>query len=147
MTSWDGGLRVEENAILGVQPINFWNANQPLEWDGKNQLTWKSVTTGGLAGVIISLDKPDIGTLSVDTIQKSISCQISSLGLEPILWDCGGLRKEISIFRLPDQPPSSEFKLQLPLTELHRGDNPIYIRMTQEDGHMAWSSPIYVCLP
>jgi hypothetical protein len=23
-------------------------------------------------------------------------------------------------------------------------DNPLYVRLTQEDGHQAWSSPIYV---
>ena len=147
MTSWDGGLRVDENAIFAVEPINFWNVNQPLEWDGHQQLSWKSVTTGGLAGVIITLDKPETGALSIDTIQRQITCQISSLGLEPIVWDCGGLRKEISMVRLPDQQPSCEFALHLPLTELHKGDNPIYIRMTQEDGHMAWSSPVYVYLP
>ena len=132
---------------MAVEPINFWNANQPLEEDGDHQLTWQSVTTGGLAGIIITLDKPDAGTLSIDTVQRKIACEISSLGLEPKVWDCGGLRKEISMVRLPDQQPSCEFSFCLPLTELHAGDNPIYIRMTQEDGHMAWSSPVYVYLP
>jgi hypothetical protein len=23
-------------------------------------------------------------------------------------------------------------------------DNPLYVRLTQEDGHQAWSSPIYL---
>ncbi len=147
MTRWDGGLRVDENAITGVEPINFWNANQPLEWDGYHQLSWKSVTTGGLAGVIITLENAEEGALSIDTIQGKISCDISSLGLDPVVWDCGGLRKEISLVRLPDQQPSSEFAFRLPLTELHAGDNPIYIHVTQEDGHMAWSSPVYVYLP
>jgi hypothetical protein len=32
----------------------------------------------------------------------------------------------------------------MPLTDLHEGLNPIYIQMIQEDGHMAWSSPIYI---
>ena len=26
---------------------------------------------------------------------------------------------------------------------LRAGDNPLYVRLTQEDGHQAWSSPIY----
>jgi len=25
-----------------------------------------------------------------------------------------------------------------------RGDNPIYLRLTQEDGTHAWTSPIYI---
>jgi hypothetical protein len=24
------------------------------------------------------------------------------------------------------------------------GDNPLYVRITQEDGHLVWSSPIYL---
>jgi hypothetical protein len=24
------------------------------------------------------------------------------------------------------------------------GDNPLYVCVTQEDGHLAWSSPLYV---
>jgi hypothetical protein len=32
----------------------------------------------------------------------------------------------------------------LDLETLHKRDNPIYIRVTQEDGHMAWTSPVYL---
>jgi len=27
---------------------------------------------------------------------------------------------------------------------LNSGDNPIYVCVVQQDGHMAWSSPIYL---
>jgi hypothetical protein len=147
MTLWDGDLRVDDNSIVAVTPINFWNANQPFEKKGNQQLNWKSVTTGGLTGLIITLDNPDAGTLSVNTAQRKLTCEIASLELEPKVWDCGGLRKEIRICRLPKQQRSCEFVFAQPLADLHTGDNPIYIRMTQEDGHMAWSSPIYVVLP
>ena len=30
------------------------------------------------------------------------------------------------------------------LDKLHTGDNPIYVRMIQEDGHLAWTSPVYL---
>jgi hypothetical protein len=26
----------------------------------------------------------------------------------------------------------------------HTGDNPLFIRLTQEDGTLAWTSPIYI---
>jgi hypothetical protein len=143
-TRWDGGLRLQSNTILKAAPINFWNAHQPLEKIGDSQLAWKSVTTGGVSGVILALEKPGAGLLEVDTLQKRVECEIASLGLEPKVWDCGGLRKKIQAYRLPDQGRSCEFSFSLPLSGLHAGDNPIYIRMTQEDGHMAWTSPIYL---
>jgi hypothetical protein len=147
MTIWDGGLQVAENKILAVDPINFWNANQPLEWDGHDRLTWKSVTTGGLAGLIITLENAGKGNLSIHTTQGENIIEIASLGLEPVVWDFGGLRKEIRITRLPDQQPCYDFSFHQTLKDLVAGDNPIYICMTQEDGHMAWSSPIYLNIP
>ena len=144
MVAWDGGLRVQGNAILNVTPINFWNANQPLERVERDQLAWRSITTGGVAGVILTLEKPQAGSLKVETLQRSIKCAISSVGLEPRAWECGGLQKKIEVYRLPDPPRPCEFSFTLPMTKLHEGDNPIYVRIAQEDGHMAWTSPVYL---
>lgn len=145
MVAWDGGLRVRGNAILHAAPINFWNANRPLEQVGRHQLTWESNTTGGASGVILALEKPDAGLLEIETREHRIECEIGSVDLDPQVWDCGGLRKRIEIYRLASQQHAREFSFILPLTGLRQGDNPIYIRMTQEDGHMAWTSPVYLC--
>jgi hypothetical protein len=137
---------VRGNTILKAVPINFWNANHPLEQVGRNQLTWKSNTTGGVSGVILTLEKPHAGLLEIETPERLVKAELASVGLEPIISDCGGLRKKIEIYRLPQQQQSNEFSSALPLTALGEGDNPIFVRMTQEDGHMAWTSPIYVLL-
>jgi hypothetical protein len=144
MVAWDGCLRVEGNTILDSTPINFWLANQPLEAVAKNHLAWQSVTTGGVAGVIVTLDKPDAGLIRIETLQRNVECAINTIGLQPRVWQCGGLQKVIEVYRLPDQPSSCEFSFSLPLTGLHEGDNPIYVRIVQEDGHMAWTSPVYL---
>jgi hypothetical protein len=153
MVAWDGSLSVTGNAILGAKPIHFWNADQPLERNG-NQLSWKSITTGGLAGVILTLENAQGGTLRLDTPQSQAACQIDTLGLEPTVWQCGGLRKRIEAYRLPNPRKASggdwgeagpyEFAFEVPLVGLQEGDNPVYVRLAQEDGHMAWTSPVYV---
>jgi hypothetical protein len=141
---WHGGLVVEGNAILEASPINFWNANQPLKMMGRHRLAWQSITTGGLAGVVLTLEKPDSGSIELDTHQYHVECDVASLGLEPRVWDCGGLGKRIEIYQLPDRQHARDFSFALPLTELRQGENPIYVRMMQEDGHMAWTSPLYL---
>ncbi len=145
MVSWDGGLRVRGNAVLDAVPINFWNPHRPLEKAGRDQLRWKSITTGGTTGVILALEKPRAGSIEIETLERRVECELDSVGLEPTVWECGGLRKRIEVYRLPDRPQAREFSFTLPLTALHKGDNPIYACMTQEDGHMAWTSPIYLC--
>jgi hypothetical protein len=148
LVSWHGGLTVEGNRIAGdpngaVTPINFWNADRPLQQVSETELAWRSITTGGLSGVILTLSEPGAGTLHIRTEQGQVECPVSALGLEPRTWSYGGLRKELSIHRLPARP-TREIDWTLPLADLHPGDNPIYVKLVQEDGHMAWTSPIYV---
>jgi hypothetical protein len=143
MATWDGQLSVQGNALLGVRPINFMNPDRQPEV-GKNRVSWASVTTGGVAGLILTLKEPRAGVLELTSAQRQVTCSIDEVGLDPLVWDCGGLRKRIDIYRLPDRPPSRGISLRVPLEDLHEGDNPIYVKVVQEDGHMAWSSPIYL---
>ena len=144
IAAWDGGLRVMGNAIRKAVPVNFWNANRPLEMMGDRELAWKSVTTGGICGVILELENPESGNLEICTTQGAVSCPVAALGIEPLSWDFGGLEKRIDVYPLPDTQPDWEISTSLPLDNLSAGDNPILVHLVQEDGHMAWSSPVYV---
>jgi hypothetical protein len=143
LVSWDGGLVVEGNRLLDVQPINFWNADRPLQRVSDSELAWRSVTTGGLSGLILTLAEPGTGTLRIHTSQGEVECPIAALGLPPRTWIYGGLCKEMTIHRLPAET-TRETDFALLLADLQPGDNPIYVKVLQEDGHMAWSSPIYL---
>jgi len=144
LVRWDGSLIVRGNRILAYQPINFWNPTQQPSRPSRNRLEWRSVTTGGLAGLILDLERAGTGTIEIDTVQCHLKRRIAGIGLKPWARKVGGLGKQIQVYRLPDEQPSAEFSFSLPLRKLHAGDNPIYVCVRQEDGHMAWSSPIYV---
>jgi len=144
MTRWDGNLTIRDNAIVKATPINFWNANQPLLQTGRKRLDWKSNTTGGLSGIIVELERRETGQVEVETVQRKLIVDVQSIGIEPVTFECGGLKKMIEIYRLPKGRGFTESNFELPLNDMHEGDNPIYVRIVQEDGHMAWSSPIYL---
>ena len=69
---------------------------------------------------------------------------MKELGLAPKIWEMGELEKYIRVERLPDEENPTEFSFRVPINNLKTGDNPIFIRMTQEDGQKAWSSPVYL---
>jgi len=94
--------------------------------------------------MILTLEKAHAGSLELETAQCRVKCPIDTIGLKPKTRDCGGLRKRIEIYRLPDQSRSRKFSFSFPLKKLRRVDNPVYIRVAQEDGHVAWTSPVYV---
>jgi hypothetical protein len=173
MTRWDGELEVKNNRILGVVPINFWNPLNPVRSDGSNHVSWKSATTGGYSGLIIELEDPNSGELEIRNLQGSASCRITDIGIEPAIWEYGGLRKKLEVYRLPDiDAPDSHTRnlvsFTVPLVVptaadsrirdasagpnthgsiiLNKSCNPLYLCLVQEDGHMAWTSPVYMMI-
>ena len=54
--NWDGTLTVTRNRIESFEPFNFWNREQRCEQVTDRRLTWQSLTTGGVAGIILSLE-------------------------------------------------------------------------------------------
>ena len=143
---WDGELAVRQNRIRTFQTINFWNLEKRCERLGPARLGWQSVTTGGVSGLILDLEHRNRGTMHVKTTQKSFQTEFSRLGINQRGYNLGGIGKCIATYRLPaaNGPRELEFTWQPTRRNLHAGDNPIYVCAVQEDGHMAWSSPIYL---
>ncbi len=141
---WAGSLTVKGNTIRSVQPINFWNADKPLRHVSRTRAEWESITTGGIAGCILELTKPAVGEIVIETQQGKMTCKLGAIGLTRKVRRFGGVRKQLEVYRLPDRLENDELAFELPIKRLREGDNPIYVRMLQEDGHMAWSSPIYL---
>ena len=141
---WDGGLTVEGNSITGFRVVNFHNPEKVCRQVAPNRLEWQSMTTGGGAGVILELDHPTHGRLAVHTPQGGWDCPLEDVDQTGVSVEVGGLDKRISICRLAvaNGPRTVEFEFQPEWRQLRDGDNPLFIRVVQEDGHMAWSSPI-----
>ncbi|MFW6146618.1 MAG: DUF3604 domain-containing protein, partial [Planctomycetota bacterium] len=144
MTTWDGDLRLAETRIEAIQPINLWNPDQPLETIGDRHVRWRSATTGGAAGMILTLATADRGRLDVRTAQGRARCALGALRLNGRTRDFGGLARQINIIRLPDEPSDAHFRARVTVPLRAKGDNAIYVRIGQEDGHVAWTSPVYV---
>ncbi|MBC8290630.1 MAG: hypothetical protein H8E37_09975, partial [Planctomycetes bacterium] len=143
--TWDGGLVVKRHRIVSFQPFNFWNPEKRCEQISDRELKWQSLTTGGTAGVILNLEKPG-GTIDVTTTQASLTVRGDEPGTrgEPV--PLGGVGKQLQGYQLPPEGGSCELSSEFqPMKQmLNKGDNPIYVCVVQEDGHMAWSSPIYL---
>jgi hypothetical protein len=54
------------------------------------------------------------------------------------------LPRYLKIFRLPTENPHKTMRFSRLIDLKAVGDNPIFIRLTQEDGTLVWTSPIYV---
>jgi hypothetical protein len=142
-TIWDGTAELIGNHIKKARPINFYNPDRSLKVNNDNELSWCSLTAGGFSGFELELDDPTHGDLILDTKLIRTNVHIKQIGLNELVFDAGGLGRKMRIFRLPHENNCTSVKVERKIA-LQDGDNPIYVKVIQENGHVGWSSPIYI---
>jgi hypothetical protein len=144
-TTWHGKLTLTGARFSRYASVNFLNPERQIEQLAEGRvLAWSSVTTGNLAGVDLWLDNANSGSLELATNIVSGSVNLDRLADDTIVFDGGGLERRISVYRLPDRDWSRRAALDHDVTFAGGADLPVYVRVTQSDGHQAWSSPIYL---
>ena len=142
---WDGTAKLYGNRIEAARPINFFNRDKTLEQRGDSELAWRALTTGNLGGFDMWAADAQAGRLSIETPLVSCDLPLSEIGYEDMVFDrSAALERKLRIFRLPAENAHRAMTLSWPIPLKDQGDNVIYIRLTQEDGTLAWTSPIYV---
>jgi hypothetical protein len=141
---WTGSCAIDGGEISDVQPVNFHSPDRPLLQPEANRLEWESFTTGGVSGFIGTLSRPREGTLRLETARLAHHIELSSLGSDPVVVPAGGVDARLRVMRLPTENAVREmsFEAEYPLSASER--DAYYLRITQEDGTMTWSSPIYI---
>ncbi len=142
---WQGCAHLCGNRFRRARAINFFNVDEPLRVaeDG-GRVDFRSVTTGNFAGFDLWLEDPRAGELTLATSIIERTVRIAEVGLEDLVFEAGGLDRRLRLFRLPEVNRAWHMRFTREVALRPGVDNPLYVRLTQEDGHQAWSSPIYV---
>ncbi len=135
---------LSNNTFSKLEPINRYNIDKRFEQTKPEKLEWQALTTGGHGGFYATLESKDQGILSIDTELVKADIAISDIGYEDMIFEAGGLGRKIRVFRLPDDNLHYQVKLDRRIALVDDRDNAIYIRIVQQDGHVIWSSPIYL---
>jgi hypothetical protein len=143
-TDWQGQARFEGCTIESMSAINNWNPERQFEIHGNNTVIWQSQTAGNFCGFDVRLDQADSGRLHLSTNLVSDYFELNRIGFEDIVLAAGGLQRQVRISRLPDRSHCLEIRKTAQVALKPAGDNPLWVRVTTEDGHNAWSSPIYI---
>lgn len=143
-TTWDGSLSLDGNAILRARMINNWNLDRGLDLQSATRASWKAVTTGNFGAIDLWLAEPRTGRLAIDTGPVKAALAIADIGLEPSRFDAGGLDRALILQRLPETMDTYRVRHQVRAPIRSSGDTRLFVRVTQEDGHRAWSSPLYL---
>jgi hypothetical protein len=143
-TTWDGHASLTQNAFLRVHPINFWNPLHTCQLINDHHITWTSMTTGGFCGFDAWLSHPSTGTLIIQTPPVTATFNLSDIDLKGTTINAGGLSRQLKCYRLPEHMTDHKLDAEITVDLEFNAENPLYARLTQEDGHVGWTSPVYV---
>lgn len=140
---WDVALTLKGPKLLRTSPVNFWNADCRVDVAG-DTVRWSYVTTGGSHAVDLWLDTPAEGLLEFASNVTDFAVDLAGIALEDHVHACGGLGKAVRITRLPDLAlpdiRTERVRVALPTGR----ERCLFLRIAFEDGHIAWTSPIYL---
>lgn len=142
---WDGQLTVSGAKIQQFEPFAFDSPADSIQKQDQCTLSVRSRTTGDIDGVDLYLDQPQQAMVCFTSQAGKAIADATQLNRGPVRVDLGGMGMHIAIRRYPQHPMQRSLRLQqtvnLPTAAKH--PVPIFAKVTQVDGHMAWSSPVY----
>lgn len=144
MVKWMAKAELHGAKIARISAVNFLNPDSQPQMVHEQLVEWTSVTTGGAQSIDLWLaDVTPDARVSVETDHGCIEVPLKDVGIDETVVECGGLDKALAVQSLPEVMTQSSlsYSREIPIAET--GDTAIYIRLTLEDGHVAWSSPIY----
>jgi hypothetical protein len=142
-TAWKGQARLSGAQIERFETVNTWNHDKLLRKAGPGEVEFDLLTTGNFVGFDIWLDGTE-GEIDIATDLASGKVALAQIDIDPVVMNAGGLDRKITITRLPETLSDCSLTAIAPATLNNIGDTPLWIRVATEDGHLAWSSPIYL---
>ncbi|RVU38248.1 DUF3604 domain-containing protein [Hwanghaeella grinnelliae] len=143
-TIWDGFAELTGNTFDALSPINRYNLDKRFDQTGPGRLEWTALTTGGFGGFDAVLTDPTSGMLKIDTDLVKQEIAVADIGRDEMIFANGGIDRRIRIFRMPDENPHCSAVIERRIELKDDRDNALYVRVTHEDGHFTWSSPVYI---
>ncbi len=144
LTVWDGRLAVEGGRLLAAQGWGFDHPEDGVTAVSSQAVQWRSETAGDWDGVVVEIEGTPATHLRFETAPATFSLPLGDLSNGPFIHDAGGIGQQVRIEPDPGPEAPREVRFQYQDDAPPAGRYPYFVRVTQQDGHMAWSSPIYV---
>ncbi|PIX62060.1 hypothetical protein COV03_04205 [Candidatus Uhrbacteria bacterium CG10_big_fil_rev_8_21_14_0_10_41_26] len=139
---WEGMINMLNNSIEEIEKINFYSEFDEVKATD-SKIFISGTTTGGCQGIIARL-RNDVGSLKVAFNDREFVLDVEDITQELKTYDFGALDMKLEIYETLKSSDSCQGEYEVLLDEISGVETPYFVKIIQRDGHMAWSSPIYV---
>jgi hypothetical protein len=141
--SWSGFICVEGATIERARTFGFDSAADGITEETAGRVRFRSHTTGDTDGIDLWLDQTERGSVAFESPVGRCRADLCELTPERS-WSFDGIDVRVSFQRYPEQVTESELRISRLLRPPAGRSAPYLVKVTQVDGHMAWSSPVFV---
>ena len=142
--AWHGEVSVEGNAIESFMPINFWSPDNQPSRTAADRIAIRGLTAGNLQGIDLTCAEAGTGRLRFTSDRGNSSVDLAALPRSGHMAAFEGLDAQVEITAVDGDGTNRRVSFTRELGIRRTGDTRFHVRVTQMDGHQAWSSPIYV---
>jgi hypothetical protein len=142
-TRWDGQLTIGGGRIRSARGYAFDYPSEGLRNSGANGVSWESRTAGDEDGVILEVEETANVSLSFETKPARFSVPLSRITGEDWVYEAGGLDRRVVLRRVAGQY-GREVRFRWTDQQVPSGTTAYWMRVLQQDGAVAWSTPIFV---
>lgn len=145
LVKWTGQARLTGAKASRIAAVNYYNPDKQPKLSEPDIIDWVTVTTGGFSAVDVWLSHVDTNAkIEIETNLGNLKLAMSDIGVTPTVLECGGIDKTLSVQCLPETFLDKQIMVSREIAIPENGERAIFARVALEDGHIAWSSPIYV---
>jgi hypothetical protein len=145
--NWCGDAKLIGGEIELIDRINFQSIDDIATCTSSDRIEWSNYSAGNAAGVVVRVTNPESARLQIETEPFMGEFSVADVLSNPAHVEAGGLSRFLSIGPPPDPNGTTEFEETHAMTRQTTGERPVWIRVTQIDQSLAWSSPVYVREP
>lgn len=144
---WHGALRVAGGRIVNARGWAFDTADEGITGWTDSSVRWRSVTGGDWDGVEMEIDGDAATRIDFATAPLTMSCRLADLDRGPLELAARDPERELRVERLPAAPCPRDWSGAFRDAAPPPGRHAYWLRVRQDDGAMAWSTPIFVTHP
>ncbi len=141
---WDGSLRMDGGEFLSAEEFAFDNPRHGITSVEPGEIRWTSITCGDLDGILVEFEGNEESVFRFESDPIDFSFTPADLALAPVELDAGGIEGRVSVELDTAERGPDNVEFTFCDEDADYGEHSYYVRVLQEDGEMAWSSPIYV---
>jgi hypothetical protein len=139
---WSGALSLSEGRIAATRTVGFDHPTQGVEEQTDTTLEWSGATAGNEQALRLDVEAPPEATLRVATKPVTATVHLDELE-ERQVFDAGAEGRELSV-RRAGRSTTRDATVTFEDEPASDGRHAYYVRVRQEDGEVAWSSPVFL---